>query len=51
MVLFSSPKRESPGNGKMVRANGEAIYGTRPFVTYGEGPKALKGVAICRNDW
>ncbi|TLX74324.1 alpha-L-fucosidase [Labilibacter sediminis] len=29
--------------GEWLRANGEAIYGTRPFVTYGEGPKRLKG--------
>ena len=29
--------------GTWLRANGEAIYGTRGFVTYGEGPKRLKG--------
>lgn len=29
--------------GVWLRANGEAIYGTRPFVTYGEGPKRLTG--------
>ena len=29
--------------GVWLRANGEAIYGTRPFVTYGEGPKRLQG--------
>jgi alpha-L-fucosidase len=29
--------------GVWLRANGEAIYGTRPFITYGEGPKRLKG--------
>lgn len=29
------------GVGKWLRANGEAIYGTRPFVVYGEGPKRL----------
>lgn len=29
--------------GVWLRANGEAIYGTRPFATYGEGPKRLKG--------
>ncbi len=27
--------------GQWLRANGEAIYGTRPFVCYGEGPKRL----------
>ncbi len=30
------------GMGKWLRANGEAIYGTRPFVRYGEGPKRLE---------
>ena len=29
------------GMGTWLRANGEAIYGTRPFKTYGEGPKRL----------
>jgi len=29
------------GMGVWLRANGEAIYGTRPFSTYGEGPKRL----------
>lgn len=29
--------------GIWLRANGEAIYETRPFVTYGEGPKRLQG--------
>ena len=29
------------GMGTWLRANGEAIYGTRPFMTYGEGPKRL----------
>ena len=29
------------GMGTWLRANGEAIYGTRPFVVYGEGPKRL----------
>jgi alpha-L-fucosidase len=28
--------------GEWLRANGEAIYGTRPFVIYGEGPKRLR---------
>jgi alpha-L-fucosidase len=29
------------GMGAWLRANGEAIYDTRPFVVYGEGPKRL----------
>jgi alpha-L-fucosidase len=28
--------------GDWLRVNGEAIYGTRPFVVYGEGPKRLR---------
>ena len=28
--------------GTWLRANGEAIYGTRPFVCYGEGPKRIE---------
>lgn len=30
------------GMGKWLRQNSEAIYGTRPFVHYGEGPKRLQ---------
>lgn len=42
--IIPQAQRESLlGMGKWLRANGEAIYGTRPFVTYGEGPKRLKG--------
>ena len=29
--------------GRWLRANGEAIYDTRPFITYGEGPKRMSG--------
>lgn len=29
--------------GTWLRANGEAIYNTRPFNVYGEGPKRMKG--------
>jgi alpha-L-fucosidase len=28
--------------GEWLRVNGEAIYGTRPFAVYGEGPKRLR---------
>ena len=31
------------GLGEWLRANGEAIYGTRPFSVYGEGPKRMSG--------
>ena len=31
------------GMGDWLRANGEAIYGTRPFSIYGEGPKRMSG--------
>ncbi len=30
------------GLGKWLRRNGEAIYGTRPFVTFGEGPTKMR---------
>lgn len=29
--------------GTWLRANGEAIYGTRPYTVYGEGPKRMTG--------
>ena len=31
------------GVGEWLRSNGEAIYGTRPFTVYGEGPKRMEG--------
>ena len=31
------------GVGDGLRANGEAIYGTRPYSVYGEGPKRMSG--------
>jgi alpha-L-fucosidase len=31
------------GVGEWLRANGEAIFGTRPFSVYGEGPKRMQG--------
>ena len=40
--IIPEVQRESLlGMGAWLRANGEAIYGTRPFRTYGEGPKRL----------
>jgi len=30
------------GVGQWLKKNGEAIYGTRPFVVFGEGPTRLK---------
>ena len=42
-VIPQAQRESLLGMGKWLRANGEAIYGTRPFVTYGEGPKRLKG--------
>jgi alpha-L-fucosidase len=32
--------------GKWLKINGEAIYGTRPWVIYGEGPTRVKGGAF-----
>ncbi|MEH6550596.1 MAG: alpha-L-fucosidase [Pseudomonadales bacterium] len=41
--LIPQEQRESLlGVGQWLLANGEAIYATRPFVSYGEGPKRLK---------
>ncbi len=40
--VIPNKQRESLlGMGTWLRANGEAIYGTRPFRVYGEGPKRL----------
>ncbi len=32
--------------GRWLNTNGEAIYGTRPWTVYGEGPKKVKGGAF-----
>ena len=41
-VIPGAQKSSLLGVGKWLRANGEAIYNTRPFSIYGEGPKRLK---------
>jgi alpha-L-fucosidase len=41
-VIPQAQKDSLLGVGKWLRANGEAIYNTRPFKVYGEGPKRLK---------
>lgn len=59
LMLNISPKADGtiPDNQKIVlleigdwlRQNGEAIYGTRPFVDYGEGPaKMISGGMFAR---
>ena len=40
-VIPEAQRESLLGMGIWLRANGEAIYGTRPFRTYGEGPKRL----------
>ncbi len=40
-VIDVAQRRSLLDMGDWLRANGEAIYGTRPFVTYGEGPKRI----------
>ncbi len=40
-VIPDAQRESLLGMGVWLRANGEAIYGTRPFSTYGEGPKRL----------
>ncbi|MBK1876045.1 alpha-L-fucosidase [Pelagicoccus mobilis] len=40
-TIPEAQKESLLGVGKWLRANGEAIYGTRPFKVYGEGPKRM----------
>lgn len=40
-TIDDAQRRSLLDMGDWLRANGEAIYGTRPFVTYGEGPKRI----------
>jgi alpha-L-fucosidase len=40
-VIPDAQRESLLGMGVWLRANGEAIYGSRPFTTYGEGPKRL----------
>jgi len=40
-IIPDEQRRSLLDMGVWLRANGEAIYGTRPFVTYGEGPKRI----------
>ncbi len=41
-IIPAEQRRTLLDMGVWLRANGEAIYGTRPFVTYGEGPKRIE---------
>ena len=36
--------------GQWLKVNGEAIYGTRPYLTYGEGPFQLPKTGVAYND-
>jgi alpha-L-fucosidase len=40
-IIDDAQRRSLLDMGDWLRANGEAVYGTRPFVTYGEGPKRI----------
>ncbi len=40
-IIPQAQKDSLLGVGKWLRANGEAIYNTRPFTIYGEGPKRM----------
>ena len=42
-IIPQAQRRSLLDMGVWLRANGEAIYDTRPFVVYGEGPKRIAG--------